>query len=359
MILRENYFTVQEYLRHLRDEKQLDADTVRISGNACRYLIQYADTRPLYDLANKRPTFPEYISTSKGKLTSRPMTATYQAKMLENIRHFYTWARMYKRGLWAKVSEGWIDNLRVRRSLLNSEKDQKGHIFWEMDTLEKVASFKPQTLKDERTQAAIIFMFMSGMRITAFCSLPVDCVDIGAGRIEQKPSRGVITKNRKSAVTFLLPIPEFKSVIQAWDERVRSAGARLWFAPISRANTTMLEAREIKSLNGRRGLLDGDLREFCVRLGIPILSAHKLRHAHGVYGVRNARNIEELKAVSQNMMHANIGITDGIYGILPEENVQRVIGGLSKEQPAQAEKQIPPEVLELAKVIIAKAKEKK
>jgi len=36
-----------------------------------------------------------------------------------------------------------------------------------------------------------------------------------------------------------------------------------------------------------------------------------------------------LKAVSQNLMHANIGVTDGIYGNMDGDEVHETIAGLA------------------------------
>ncbi len=41
--------------------------------------------------------------------------------------------------------------------------------------------------------------------------------------------------------------------------------------------------------------------------------------------VSNAKDIPALKAVSQNLMHENSSITDGVYGILSEIDVKRQI----------------------------------
>ena len=38
-----------------------------------------------------------------------------------------------------------------------------------------------------------------------------------------------------------------------------------------------------------------------------------------------AKNIAELKAVSQNLMHANLSITDGIYSILSDRDIKKEI----------------------------------
>jgi hypothetical protein len=42
-----------------------------------------------------------------------------------------------------------------------------------------------------------------------------------------------------------------------------------------------------------------------------------------VYALKNAKDISALKAVSQNLMHENLTITDGIYGILSKTDVRK------------------------------------
>jgi hypothetical protein len=60
------------------------------------------------------------------------------------------------------------------------------------------------------------------------------------------------------------------------------------------------------------------------------MSPHKFRHGHATYGLKQAKDIGDLKAVSQNLMHANIGITGGIYAILSTEDMQDRIASLGK-----------------------------
>jgi hypothetical protein len=57
-------------------------------------------------------------------------------------------------------------------------------------------------------------------------------------------------------------------------------------------------------------------------------SPHKFRHGHAVFALKNAKNISALKAVSQNLMHANLSVTDGVYGILSEMDVKEQINNL-------------------------------
>jgi site-specific recombinase XerC len=56
----------------------------------------------------------------------------------------------------------------------------------------KIASLNPETLAEKRGRAAMIFMYLSGMRVGAFLTLPIECVDLGQMKIYQIPSMGRI-----------------------------------------------------------------------------------------------------------------------------------------------------------------------
>jgi hypothetical protein len=47
--------------------------------------------------------------------------------------------------------------------------------------------------------------------------------------------------------------------------------------------------------------------------------------------LKNIKDIFALKAVSQNLMHKNLRITDGVYGILSDTDVRKVIYALSRK----------------------------
>jgi len=48
-------------------------------------------------------------------------------------------------------------------------------------------------------------------------------------------------------------------------------------------------------------------------LPLPYLSPHTSRHGHAVHALKMAKDGSALKAVSQNLMHENLSITDGVY----------------------------------------------
>lgn len=64
---------------------------------------------------------------------------------------------------------------------------------------------------------------------------------------------------------------------------------------------------------------------------MPYHSPHKFRHGHAVYALKQSKDISDLKAVSMNLMHSNLSITDGVYGVLSTADVGQRIAGLGRQ----------------------------
>ncbi len=61
----------------------------------------------------------------------------------------------------------------------------------------------------------------------------------------------------------------------------------------------------------RSQALNKRLRVLYQAAGLPYKSAHKFRHGHAVYGLQHAKMMADYKAVSMNLMHANLQVTTG------------------------------------------------
>ena len=130
-------------------------------------------------------------------------------------------------------------------------------------------------------------------------------------------------------------ITENEAICQAWDRRVRAGSPNaLWYSPLTSDGMAFLPAD--RAMLGRRNAIEHDVRLVCGLTGVPYLSPHKLRHGHVVYALKQARNMAELKAISQNVMHASVTITDQIYGGLTNDDVRQIIAGLGA--PREKEK---------------------
>jgi integrase len=88
-----------------------------------------------------------------------------------------------------------------------------------------------------------------------------------------------------------------------------------------------------QSLNDRLALL-------FINANLPYKSAHKFRHGHAVFGLMNAKSPADYKAVSMNLMHSDIKVTDSIYAVLPNREVQQRISGLASNASLQSEDEL-------------------
>lgn len=147
------------------------------------------------------------------------------------------------------------------------------------------------------------------------------------------PSLGIRTKNRKAGITYLLDIPDLLDVVHAWDRKVsHMAPTSLWYATLDPGGTCLHETE--RAIRGRASVIGDDLRPLCQRAGVEYKSPHKFRHGHIVYARGLARNMEEVKAISQNVLHANAIITDQVYSALTNGQVQTTIASLGKQKEA-------------------------
>ena len=88
------------------------------------------------------------------------------------------------------------------------------------------------------------------------------------------------------------------------------------------------------SVGGHRGILaTRNIKAWLEGNGLPYHSSHKFRHGHIQYGLANSKSIADYKAVSMNVMHTSMEITDEIYSNLNDGEVQNRIGSLGKTPP--------------------------
>jgi integrase len=148
--------------------------------------------------------------------------------------------------------------------------------------------------------------------------------------LRQWPELGVATKNGKRATTYLLPVPELLVVAQTWDELVRSnvPATAPWYAPVA-AHWGGQSLEELAPGKNRHQALNKRLRRLFELACLPYKSAHKFRHGHAVYGLLKAQTMADYKAVSMNLMHHDIKITDSIYAPILTEEVKERIAGLT------------------------------
>jgi len=338
MINRQNYHWIKAYLEHLQTVMQINAQSIRRYWSYLRHVLLWADEASLGEASHIRPLFSAYLAEVRPADKAEPLAPATVKKIFQIAQRFFRWAKLSFPRDFQPVSTTWIESLRPPR--LTSV--VREHAFVTLDDIESIARFSiPEpNVALRRDQACAAMLYLSGMRVGAMSTLPIEAVDLAEQSIRQWPSLGVHTKNGKAATTYLLPIPELLEVVQQWDAYVREnlPPTAMWCPPIGHTwgdqslTANMPGVHRPIAINKRLHLLFTLAR-------LPPQSPHKFRHGHAVWALQHARTMADYKAISQNLMHSDIRVTDGIYAPLLGNEVQQRVAGLA----SQASHSLPPD----------------
>jgi site-specific recombinase XerD len=126
-------------------------------------------------------------------------------RIIQTVKRFFTWLKLAYVREYRDLSLAWIEALRPPRGIeLPTE-----HIFVTPGEVQQIIGFQVpvEDLALRRDQAAVAMLFLSGMRASAFATLPIAAVDLVSRTIKQWPALGVDTKNGKSATTLFAGHP--------------------------------------------------------------------------------------------------------------------------------------------------------
>jgi len=328
MINKKNWQQMKKFLDYRITIDQITKGSLKKEQTHMRYVLQWAGDQSYKQVMNIRPTLPEYLLSNRLDGDKGKLSALYVKKVLATARLFFSWLSDNEKG-YRHIKQAWIRTIKVKR-ITDAPKTK------EAVTLEEICSIAASpanSLLERRARAAAVFLFLSGMRIGAFVTLPIQAVDIPNRKVIQYPSLGVRTKNRKYGITYLLDIPELLKVVQKWDDEVR---ARLppngfWFAPFS-PETGKIDSNIVSIGEHRDRLARRNIKAWLISVGLRYHSPHKFRHGHIHYGSARSKTIEDFKAVSMNVMHSSMKITDEFYSNLNSDEIQKRIERLGEEK---------------------------
>lgn len=328
MIERQNYLKVKEHLKYLEEVLQLNPTSVERYRFYLRHLLLWADGQNFRNVQAIRPTLPSYLASLPGKEGKGTLAGVSQKKIIDSSKRFFRWAKStYPREM-NSLPVAWIDTLRLSRQPQVSAEN----VFVTLEEVQALISVPvpENNLVLLRDQAAVAMLFLSGMRASAFTTLPILGVDLENLTLRQWPELGVHTKNSKKATTFLLNIHELLDPVRRWDAIVRPSlpASTPWYAPIAHTWGEQCLSTEEPGKT-RSHALQKRLELLFSFANVEFKSPHKFRHGHAVYGLLHAQTMADYKAVSMNLMHDSIEITDSTYAPMLSSDVQERIAGLS------------------------------
>lgn len=328
MIERQNYLKIKEHLKYLEEVLQLNPASVNRYRFYLRHLLLWADDQNFRNVQTIRPTLPSYLVSLPGKTGKGTLAGLSQKKIMDSSKRFFRWAKStYPREM-NSLPIAWIDTLRLPRQPQVSTEN----VFVTLEEVQNLISVPvpEKNIVLLRDQAAAAMLFLSGMRASAFTTLPISGVDLENLTLRQWPELGVHTKNSKKATTFLLNIPELLDPVRRWDTIIRPSlpASTPWYAPIAHTWGDQYFSTE-KPGTTRSHALQKRLEILFSLANVKSKSPHKFRHGHAVYGLLHAQTMADYKAVSMNLMHDSIEITDSTYAPMLSSDVQERIASLS------------------------------
>jgi len=326
----------RKYLRRLREAEGLAKTTVLCAEKAiCLYedFTRHEDYA-LFNL-NKAVGLKKWLlkRTHKGKAISITTVHHY----LHQLTRFFTWLSDrpgYKRRITAdSVSYLSLDKKKVREVTAKRLVDSPS-----LDYVDKLAdSIVIETEIDRRDQALIAFLLVSGMRDKAVATLRLGCFDRQTLKVDQDPAKGVQTKFGKSFVSVLFPFSDrLIEYVVGWAEYLERSKL---FAPTDplfprskveqeRGGLTFVATGIDRGFWKGTGSIRSILLKRSKKAGLPYFHPHIFRHAAIYMARKQCRNAEEIKAVSQNFGHEDVGTTMMTYGDLDQYRVIDVISGM-------------------------------
>jgi integrase len=283
-------------------KKEISYLSLKIEHTHLLLLLNYANGIPFEDLPLKSSeSFINYLLDPKNRRDGKESQLSYEyiRKAASSAKNFFLWLRDDLE--MKSISNRWIKTFSYSQPA--SEKNVVE--YFTIDEIIQIVSTPAANLKELRTRASCGFLFLSGMRIKAFVTLPILAVDINCGTVKQWPSLGVRTKLQYKATTRLLNIdnyPEIFNVVKTWDETVKSILPEygMWFGPIS-PQTGKIHQPEYLGEYRDSGFRK-DLKEFLKKVGIPYRSPHGFRHAHIRFLKDRAKTMRDLDAIAINAM---------------------------------------------------------
>ena len=329
LVHRRNFADTRAYLKFCLEVRQNDEKSVYLSRVALDHLLCWATDCPFARAADLRPVLPVYLDALGNSVG-------YTNKLLSIARAFFAWARERFPERYAELRSDYVAGLRLKRGP-GRVVEQK---LYTLEQVQRLVDFTPESRIERRERAMAAFLFLSGMRAGAFVSLPVRSVELdyrpaGSNQtmimVHQWPDWGVRTKNRKAANTYLLPHPELeglREIVRAWHREVEAGVGSLgmWWALLD-ADGETFSLDQVPGDNRRNGL-GTRLRWLCEKRGVPYMSPHKMRRGHTVWAEAQCRSVAEFKAVSQNLMHESMAITDARYSVLGEGELAARLAGV-------------------------------
>lgn len=296
----------------------------------------------------------KYLKSNVNKRSKKVLSIRSQYHILRHVNRFFTWLSG-QAGYKSRID---INNVQFLQLSKKERRIATGVNPQKYPTLAQVKSmtlFPVESEIDQRDQALISFMALSGIRDRAVTTLPIGCFDPSSLVIDQNPSRGVETKFSKQIQTTLFKIDdELVKCVVDWYTYLVEVKKFSLHDPLFPAtkighvskNHSAFEAKGVSNdFWADAGPVRRIFKERAKQTNTPYFTPHKFRHFILNESLKHVSSMEQLKAISQNLGHEQMATTFYGYGLIDDSRVSELIQEINfsglpqdKSQEEQAKK---------------------
>ena len=249
-------------------------------------------------------------------------------KIVQTIKRFFTWLKLAYVREYRDLALSWIEALRPPRGIELSME----HVFVTPGEVQQIIGFK----------SLLRIWLCAAIKLRPPCSF---CRACAPAPLPRCPSPQLIYPvARSSNGRRWVWIPRTANRLRLicwtslscwlppgqWDDLIRTQlpPTAMWYTPVIGQWGEQGLSPAAPGMN-RGQAVAKRMRHLFQVVGLPPKSPHQFRHGHAVYALQHAKTMADYKAVSMNLMHEDIRVTDGIYAPLAGHEVQDRIASLT------------------------------
>jgi integrase len=334
----ENERVKRDYFQFLREAHGRDEATI---DGAAKALVRFEDStgrKPFKRFHREQAVaFKKRLAASANARTGERLSKSTMLATMRELRAFFLWLARepgfksciaYADADYFNLPDKDIAVARARRERPVPTIEQVRHV---------IAVMPAGTALERRDRALIAFTLLTGARAGALASFRLGNVDMGGGYVDQD-ARMVRTKAAKSFRTFFLPIDDaaLALVTECTAELARD---HLWGPddPLFPATEMGLDAKHggfFPAGLARRcwqnsGPINDIFRRAFARADLPYFNPYSFRAMLVRHAMTLSLTPEQMKAWSQNLVHANVMTTLTSYGQVPTHRQGELIRGMA------------------------------
>ncbi|MEE9167130.1 MAG: site-specific integrase [Candidatus Neomarinimicrobiota bacterium] len=323
---------MRKYFTYLKEAEGLNERTIQTKERVLGNFEEFLGGKKLSRFNEKMAIrYKDHLKQQmwRGKMVSKKTVSD----TLNTIRDSLKWLSQQP-GYRTAINPSHIQYLRLTRGEMTAVRttgDLK-----EAPTLEYVFSLMDSIGSDTevgvRDKAVIAMSLMGGFRAESLTTMKLEDIDLVKLTVCLRPLRGSAVKYNKANIVFLMVFD--KRLLKAVREWVEYLTEKKRFIPIdpvfpmtdvkNEPGTYSLSAKNVKPEFWKTtGSINKIFKDRAKAADLRYYHPHSFRRLHYSIARKYCSTMEELSAVSRNLGHSHIDVSDGYYGnFAPDNRIQ-------------------------------------